>query len=363
MSSLKKEIVNFLPKESQILVAVKPDSELPENLSRHIISNVDFYRSKNSYISFSGKFIPLNLKENLQITFSVSSSRKIHKKLKQCKCSSPAIPGEVFSSLNIALSKISQTYEKTTRKTPGGRVYSYLLFQDELDKIWKPLEILRERLYLPLAPHLEPLSWSAPLASESSSTVKDLLTIYDNSLKVFAERLNHKYLETSGDQPWQTWIQENFWLFGSNYRQPVPKEKVGFNSIPDFLFVTLDGFLDFLEIKLPQHPVIIASKSHSGAYRWSAEANEAIGQSIQYLSEIEKNQYQIADNIQQKYMLTLSTIKPRALILVGSSNGWSFQERTALRKLNSSLNSIEVITYTDLLERGQWLLKIFRDGL
>ena len=175
--------------------------------------------------------------------------------------------------------------------------------------------------------------------------------------------MKHEYKETTGNDSWQNWIRQNFWLFGANYRQPFPKEKVGFDSIPDFLFATLDGFLDFLEIKLPQHNIIVSSNSHTGAYRWSPEANEAIGQSIQYLSEIEKYQYQIAERIQQNYEVNLSTIKPRAIILIGVSDDWKLQERTALRKLNNSLHGIEIITYTDLFERGKHMVKIFKEGL
>jgi hypothetical protein len=220
--------------------------------------DINFSRSNNYYTSFSGNFVPIVLAETLQITFRVSPAKRIHKKLNPCKCFSPALPQEVFSSLNIALSKISQAYERTTRRTPGGKVYDYVLFRDDAaDGVWKPLEILRERLYLPIAPRLEPLAWAPPLASENLDATKELLHHYEQSLDEFRERLNHKYPETSGNNSWQNWIRRNFWLFGANYRQPLPKEKVGFDSIPDFLFVTLDGFLDFLEIKLPQHQVIV----------------------------------------------------------------------------------------------------------
>jgi len=39
-------------------------------------------------------------------------------------------------------------------------------------------------------------------------------------------------------------------MFATQYAAPLPKERVGFSSIPDFLFPTLDGFVDVLEIKV-----------------------------------------------------------------------------------------------------------------
>lgn len=357
----KQMTVDFLPKGTKILAAIKPANSLSPDLQEHLVENIKFVQNESSYLSFSGKFIPIILNENLTITFNISESGNMQKKLDKCECYSPAIKDKTFPSVNSALQGISEIYEPD-RASHGGKVYDYVLFEDG-DRIWKPLESLRERLFLPLAPQFEPLNWSLPPANVEREIIQNFVSHYEKSLIEFQERLKKDYKETIGDSSWQNWIQQNFWLFGANYRQPFPKEKVGFSSIPDFLFATLDGFLDFLEIKLPKHKVIVRSESHPGAYRLSPEANEAVGQSIQYLSEIEKNQYQIAEKIQQDYEINLSTIKPRAIILIGMSDDWSTQERTALRKLNNSLHAIELITYTDLLERGKHMIKIFKEGI
>lgn len=358
----KSKTLEFLPKGTQVLASVKPDKSLSHELSTHLLRDVRFVKSNNQYNSQIGVFVPIIVEEPLTITFKISSSGRLQQKLNPCPCKSPAIPNKTHSSLNAALEQVSQHYE-TERASHGGKVYDYVFFQDPSDSVWKPLEILRERLYLPIAPELQPWDWGVPIASKEHPLFNQILISYEKALEEFRVRLQNEHPETRGNNSWQGWIQKNFWLFGATYRQPLPKEKVGFDSIPDFLFVTLDGFLDFLEIKLPQHPVILISNSHVGAYRWSAEANEAIGQAIQYVSEIEKNQYQIAERIQRNYGLALSTIKPRALILIGQSTNWGVSERTALRKLNNSLNGIDVMTYTDLLQRGERLVKMFRDGI
>lgn len=123
--------------------------------------------------------------------------------------------------------------------------------------------------------------------------------------------------------------------------------------MPDYLFPTVDGFLDILEIKLPSHEVIIADSSHPGSYRWCGETNRAIGQVVNYLNDIERLQLELSRAIKREYGRTVFVIKPRAFIVVGTKNDWGEPRREALRKLNYSLHGIEVLTYTDLIDRGR----------
>jgi len=170
------------------------------------------------------------------------------------------------------------------------------------------------------------------------------------------------FRETSGKNSWQNWIYRNNWLFGTQYQTPIEKQRIGFSSIPDFLFPTIDGFLDILEIKLPNTDVIIEDASHPGSYRWSAKASEAIGQVVNYLYEIELHQLLIAQNIKREcgeQLGEIFSIKPRAFILIGRKDGWTPTELEGLRKLNYSLHGIEVLTYTDVYERGQQIIHMY----
>lgn len=170
----------------------------------------------------------------------------------------------------------------------------------------------------------------------------------------FQERLSSgNFSETTGDDSWQKWIYENNWLFGVNYKKPIEKTKINITGImPDYLFPTLDGFIDVLEIKLPSHDVILKDNSHAGSWRWSGDANKAIGQVVNYLNEIDRLRLEIEKNIKTVYGFDLILLKPRAYILIGDSTGWLAEQKEALRKLNYSLHGIEVITYADLLTRG-----------
>ena len=176
---------------------------------------------------------------------------------------------------------------------------------------------------------------------------------YRRKIKEFLGRLKKDYPETKGDNSWQNWIYKNAWLLGSKYLRPITKKRVGLDAIPDFLFPTVDNFLDILEIKLPKEQVIVKDRSHPDSFYWSDAVSKALGQIINYLYQLEINQFQIAKK------LKVSIIKPRAILLIGKSDAWNEEFREAFRKLNYSLHGIEVVTYTQLLQYGNRLLEIY----
>lgn len=198
------------------------------------------------------------------------------------------------------------------------------------------------------------------LIKESMPDIADKLVssqVQEKKKKViceFQERLKRGgYSETTGDDSWQRWIYENNWLFGVNYKKPIKKTKINITGIiPDYLFPTIDGFVDILEIKLPSHDVILEDTSHAGSWRWSGDSNKAIGQVVNYLNEVDRLCLEIEKNIKTAYGYDLMILKPRAYILIGDNSDWGDAKKEGLRKLNHSLHGIKILTYTDLLNRG-----------
>lgn len=201
------------------------------------------------------------------------------------------------------------------------------------------------------------------LLSESNPGLADKLVaghLHESRRKVIkelGERLTKSYPETSGDDSWQSWIYRNSWLFGVNYGKPIEKQKINITGVmPDYIFPRLDGFVDVLEIKLPTEDVIIAVPGHPGAWAWSTATNHAIGQTVNYLAEIDRLRFEIENEIRNKYQQEFSVLKPNGYVLIGSNQGWTKAKKEALRNLNHSLHGIEVLTYTELQERGQAFL-------
>ena len=392
------KVVDFLPENTELLIMVNPSPDLDPNLKEQLTQ----YRKRYDYVSNNKYPVPLFLKEPLKIKFYISNSNPkkwtIHKELKQCKCTTQTLPDQELRSVNEAYQKISKHFE-TGRMSNVGTVYRQAFFQSESKK-WLPLEKRRKQIYEPYQEEYERIISvhndrtpaylpSLPssgmdllddfikgkdelikiLQSENQEQIDQLkklkdfvkkskLNVYRDKLTELKKRLEEDHPETRGDNSWQRWIYKNTWLFAAQYNVPLPQNQVG-NSIPDFLFPTLDGFIDILEIKLPTFEVVRKDASHPGSYKWSKEANEAIGQVVNYLSEIEQHQANIVKRIEENQEIRLSAIKSRGIILIGQSGEWKRPQHEALRKLNHSLHSIEIITYTDLLNRGESLIKMY----
>lgn len=388
-------VVDFLPESTELMVVLRPPNDLSPELKNLLSKNVEGFPYKK------GKFtVPLHLKEPLKIRFSISEQWKIQKEFKRCACVTPVLPGKELDSVNGAYQAISEVFEPH-RLSRGGTVYPKIFYESE-NKEWISLERKRDQIYEAYQEDYEekvsiyknrtiPYVRLHPakeqffdalleqkekliqiLQSESENQAIQLqklnqivkeskIAVYKEKLQELEERLEKNYPETSGDNSWQSWIYKNNWLFATQYAEPLPKSHVGFHNIPDFLFPTLDGFIDILEIKRPIFEVIDTDKSHPGSYKWSREANEAVGQVVNYLYEIELHQLEIVKKIEEKYNIRLSAVKARAVILIGQSNKWPIGKREALRKLNHSLHCIEVITYTDILRRGRRLVEMYGD--
>ncbi|NEU72741.1 DUF4263 domain-containing protein [Hassallia byssoidea VB512170] len=388
------QIVDFLPEKTELMVLVKPSEDVDEELKRLTVREIKVQPKK------AGVYVPISLDELLKIKFSISKAGKLSRDLERCKFSTPVLPNEQLKSLNQTYQEISRLFEKN-RLAPGGKVYDNIYFKDK-DDCWKLLEILRDRIYQPFEDEFEkqqriinekddvyvrPLVESENLffleleqkdkridvlqsqnknLQEQSQEFKtkyekSKLFAYQQKLDEFKNRLKSDYPETSGTDSWQEWIYKNNWLFGIQYGSSIAHPQVGFRSILDYLFPTPDGFIDILEIKKPSHDVIKEDKSHPGAFKWSSEVNEAIGQVVNYLHEIELHQLEIAKKLKQELSLELSAIKPRAFILIGRSDDWNEKHKEAFRRLNHSLHGIEILTYTDLLQRGENLMKVYAD--
>jgi hypothetical protein len=181
-------------------------------------------------------------------------------------------------------------------------------------------------------------------------------------LKELKLRLTQQHAETIGSDSWQRWVYNHDWLFGINYIQTIEKAKVSVSgSMPDYLFLTADHFVDVLEIKLPKEEVIMADSSHPGSYKWCPKTNEAIGQVVTYLGQIARLQTELGREIHRVYGIEVSFVKPRGFILIGKKDGWDKYKLEALRELNFALHGVEVLTYSDLLQRGQQIAQMYKE--
>lgn len=157
---------------------------------------------------------------------------------------------------------------------------------------------------------------------------------------------------------WQPFLEKNRWMFGLSYFVLLDEGRIDLWNTADYLFESEDGFIDIVEIK---HPYInFWQKDNSGNYKKyrnflqpSEELKGAITQSMNYIFQIEKK-FSEPDWCRANKCET--PVKPKCTIIIGRSNDWKIEEKTAFRLLNDSLHGIEIITFDHLCSRAQRLL-------
>jgi len=167
---------------------------------------------------------------------------------------------------------------------------------------------------------------------------------------------NHKeLLKYKAGQPekiFQNWIESNLWVFGIDYIKKHNLRKIALFSEGDLLMESVDGYLDLIELKRPKHKLFKFDESHKSFYPQTS-LSQVIGQSLFYLQKLQE--YKL--NIEKEYKVKV--IMPRVKVIIGRNNHFKDEEKDSLRMLNSNLNSIQIITYDDLVQYGKLILASF----
>ena len=189
----------------------------------------------------------------------------------------------------------------------------------------------------------------------------------ENAIKEFKSRLNNEKLnEDKGDDNWQNWFCENKWFFGSDYVKILTRRTLDENSKTDFLASSYGNFLDIIEIKSPSlddgRLFNEDIKEKEGAkwkyYHPTNHLTKAIFQCLRYINEVEKK---VADPEKNKKFETCEIVKPRCTLIFGRSNNFNNDQHKTLRIMNSHYNNFSIITYDQLLERAEKMIKIINN--
>ncbi len=195
---------------------------------------------------------------------------------------------------------------------------------------------------------------------EVSSEIRNSLRVAmkTNEMREAIQELRF-YLEAgeSREQVYQKWCEEYSWVFGNNYLTIDQIRNISPSDSIDLLLPSvLSGFRDIVELKRPDMKVLLYDESHKNYY-FSSDVSKAIGQCIRYIkvfSEAAKNG--LMDNRE------IVACEPKAIIVIGRSSNWEDDKLQALQELSSELHNISIITYDELLARGERQLEILCEG-
>lgn len=182
--------------------------------------------------------------------------------------------------------------------------------------------------------------------SELAATNPDSVRIASAALKLGQYSLAIEKLETMvaanpTEGRFQEHLNQNPWMFGSDYSELLDQRDFVQGQITDFpLRRTADGCLEILEIKRPfADSLFVYDTSHNSWYPRS-ELSQAVGQIMGYIDELDAQR----DTIWRRHKILVH--KVRAKIVIGRDGDENQAE--ALRRYNSHLNRIEVITFDQL---------------
>ena len=153
----------------------------------------------------------------------------------------------------------------------------------------------------------------------------------------------------------QKWLKLNTWVFGTEYIKTFDTRKIGIHSEADFIVESLDGFTDLIELK--KSSVVLFEKDVSrNCYYPSKDLAQVIGQAIHYIKVMEDHRAILKEGDD------LDILKPRVKVVIGRSSNLNYEERKALRLLNSTLHGIEIITYDEILARAKKIVSIYESN-
>jgi len=162
------------------------------------------------------------------------------------------------------------------------------------------------------------------------------------------------YIAGQPEKIFQNWIEQNLWVFGIEYIKKYDARKIAIFSEADILMESMDGFLDLIELKRPQHEIFNYDNSHKSYYP-SPDLSEVIGQCLFYLQKLDD--YKL--NLEKEHKVKI--LRPRIKVIAGRTNTFVDEQFEALRMLNSNLNHIQIISYDYLLSCGKKIISLYEN--
>jgi hypothetical protein len=202
------------------------------------------------------------------------------------------------------------------------------------------------------------------IASESLNTVNFLKAKTQiKTLKELAADLESALDSSYAEGWWQTYIKKNILIIQQGYISAVEKMNVaiGGTKFPDFALVTHDNYLDILEIKKPNTP-LLKHDSSRGNYFWDPEITKAIVQVENYIENVLHQAEAVRNYIRDTHGIELKVLRPRGIILAGDTRKFSVgKEGDDFRLLCLSTKNIVFVTYDELLSRLKNYIKVLEE--
>ena len=162
--------------------------------------------------------------------------------------------------------------------------------------------------------------------------------------------------QTAKELQFQALLEEQPWLFGSEYSCILDRRRWTRDEITDFVpRRTTDGRVELIEIKTPLHGKSLFNwdSSHK-VWAPGIELSRVVAQAEHYLERLDRNRDGILANDGE------DVTKMRARIIIGRDLDEA--QRNALRRHNGHLHRIEILTFDGLLAIARRVLDHFESS-
>ena len=191
--------------------------------------------------------------------------------------------------------------------------------------------------------------------SKSTDIAREKAIIDISTIEAYADALEKKISKIKSESDWQEYIREHITNLKEEY---IAKEEkinvsIGRTSLPDFLLINQDMFLDVLEIKTPMTSLVSFDSNHQNYYL-STELMKAVAQTEKYIDQVSAYSLELEKYLSKTLRFPFGVVRPGGLIIVGSEKVFENQKDPAkakedFRRLRGSFKNIRIITYTELL--------------
>lgn len=166
-------------------------------------------------------------------------------------------------------------------------------------------------------------------------------------IKKFEDQLKKK---TQSEQWWQGFFKMHLLDFNTNYHKLLDKQNIDIGiRIPDFIAIDNYNYIDVIEIKRPDTPILLEDRSHKNYY-WTSDVVKAISQTENYIHSLSTGSDKLTVYLQTRESLDVRAVRPKGIIIVGSNRELKDHVKSEnFRILNDSLKNITVITFDDVL--------------
>lgn len=198
------------------------------------------------------------------------------------------------------------------------------------------------------------------LASTSAGLSAAELAVVERRRQIVNELIFLSLHEEANETKIHKAIGNRYWIFGGQYVGVAPRRDLMPLDEHDIPLVCADGSLEIVELKGPESKIVKKYRNHLIV---SNEVHEAVSQCMGYLRTIDELGSALRTSYRNELGLDYDYRRARGVVVIGHPGRVKIDNVTreqidqAVRSYNAHLSRVRVVTYADLLESAERMLR------